>query len=280
MSETSISTRRWLAKKAARVAIGGASRVAGLTRNAALPAVRALTYHRFGPCRRMPFTVSAQEFETQMAYLRHTGTAVSLQDLEAHLSGERSLPNGSVLVTIDDGDPSVLTVALPILKKHGVPAVVYALAGVPDGFSLMSMQQVRELHENGIAIGSHSVTHRSLGRIGPMEVAEEVRESKARLEDWISSPVTSFAYPFGTQADFSPAIATILAEAGYATAFTSQHGAIGVGGAGLHPLMLPRIKVESGDPAWLFPSLCSGAMDAWSLIDGNMARLQKPAAVG
>ena len=66
----------------------------------------------------------------------------------------------------------------------------------------------------------------------------------------------------------------MLPEEGYDLAFTSQHGAVRTG---LDPMLLPRVKVESGDPAWLFPLLCRGAMDAWRLVDVGLQGLQRPA---
>jgi hypothetical protein len=89
----------------------------------------------------------------------------------------------------------------------------------------------------------------------------------------MGAPVTAFAFPYGTRADYSPEVCEMLAEEGYDVAFTSQHGAMR---PGLEPMMLPRVKVESGDPSWLFPLLCRGAMDAWRLVDVGLQGLQRP----
>lgn len=218
----------------------------------------------------MPFTVSGRQFEQEMAHLSQTGRAVTLADVAAHALGERSLPDGSVLVSIDDGDPSVHHLALPILLRHAIPAVVYALAGQPDGFDMMTSAELREVADAGLAIGSHSLSHRSMAKLSPSEAKREATDSRQRLEDTIGRPVSSFAYPFGTRTDVDERTAAILAEAGYRTAFTSLHGAIVAGAPIANPLLLPRIKVESGDPRWLFPRLCEGAMDGWRRIDDRI----------
>lgn len=270
MAERPIAPHRWLAKKAARAMVASVGGRAGR-------GVRALTYHRFGASRRMPFTVSAASFESEMAFLAASGRAVSLEALIAHLDGRIALENGSVLVTIDDGDPSVATIALPILRAYGIPAVLYALGGNPDGFEVLSPAELRAVADAGITIGSHTMTHRSMGKLPTAEAEAEARDSKARLEDWIGRAVTSFAYPFGTKGDVSDAAAAILGQAGYDTGFTSLHGAIeGPVATGRGRLLLPRVKVESGDPAWLFPALCGGAMDRWRLVDAGLSGLQKP----
>jgi hypothetical protein len=84
------------------------------------------------------------------------------------------------------------------------------------------------------------------------------------IEAIIDKEVTSFAYPFGMRRDESLLTAKILAECGYSSAFISQHGTIE---QGANPLRLPRIKVEAGEPLWMFKLLCEGGMDAWSLAD-------------
>jgi peptidoglycan/xylan/chitin deacetylase (PgdA/CDA1 family) len=280
LAETSISSNRWVAKKAARLGVGVFGTLTQPLTAGGEATARVITYHRFGDGQRTPFTVTAESFDAEMAHLAATGRAVSLADIEAFLAGQRELPRGAVLVTIDDGDPSVYSIALPILQKHGVPAVLYALAGAPRGFEVLTNAQMRELHAGGVTIGSHTISHRSLARLSPEELLIEVRDSKAKLEDVIGAPVTSIAYPFGTLGDFSRAVAECCEEAGYTTGFTSLHGPLKrLRGAPLERFLLPRIKVESGDPAWLFPRLCSGAMDGWRMVDMGLQGLQKPALV-
>ncbi len=196
--------------------------------------------------------------------------------MEAFVAGKRQLPSGSVLVTFDDGDPSVRTVAVPILQKYAVPSVAYILAGRPTGFDLMSFSQIREIQAAGVSIGSHTVSHRSLGSLSRAEAMAELVDSRRRLEDEMGTAVHSFAYPFGTAKDMTPQVIDCVGEAGYTTGFSSLHGAIRADTA-RQPYALPRVKVESGDPQWLFPALCAGAMDRWRLVDDMLTNLQKPA---
>lgn len=274
IAEHPIPLTRWGAKKAARALVAAATALPAALGTAGGPRLRVLTYHRFGPGRRAPFCVGAEAFERQMAWLARSGRAASLAQVRGFLGGRRNLDDGAVLVTIDDGDPSVAEVALPILRRHGVPAVLFTLAGRPDGFRVLEDVELRRLSEAGIEIGSHSLTHRSMARLPQEEAVREARDSRRRLEDLLGRRVTAFAYPFGTRADYSEATAEILRQAGYDLAFTSQHGAVR---AGMDPLVLPRVKVESGDPDWLFPLLCGGAMDAWRLVDAGLYGLQRPA---
>jgi peptidoglycan/xylan/chitin deacetylase (PgdA/CDA1 family) len=269
------SPQRWRIKKTARKTVVLASALSGsmtARRIAGGRRVRALTYHRFGDCERDPWCVAPAAFEQQMRWLAEQRLAVSLDDVLRFGRGELALPQDAVLVTMDDGFSSVWSVAGPILRRYGIPAVAYITTGaVGDadggggaGEAFLTWQQVRALRAGGMAIGSHGHTHRSMARLDPADAREEGVRSKRLIEAQLGEPITSFAYAYGMRTDESPATARILADCGYRSAFISQHGTIG---RGAEPLRLPRIKVEGGEPLWVFKLLCRGGMDAWSLAD-------------
>ena len=284
------SRARWIAKKLARggIAVGSwaTGQVGTSSHGGTAPRLRVLTYHGFGLRERDPFCVAPVEFDRQMAFLARTGRAVTLEQVEAFLKGKNdTLPDGAVLVSIDDGLRSTLTEALPILRAHAVPAVAFVTPGlltdqagrseerpyVPPAEPYLTWDELRRLADGGMAIGSHGWSHRSLGRIGPDEAEEEGRRSRAALEDFLGRPVTSLAYPFGTRADYSAEVGAALKRCGYTCAFTSQHGPI-VPGAGAFEL--PRIKVEGGEGLWMFRLLTLGGMDGWAWVDKRLWRLQ------
>jgi len=244
--------------------------------------VRVLTYHRFGNAVRDPFSVREDDFDRHMRWLAEQELAVSLADLEAFVAGRRALKDGAVLVTIDDGAPSVHTRAFPILRRHGIPSVLFVPAGelgagapqehgndTPD--ARMTREHLVELARNGVTIGSHAWSHHSLGRMTPDAAREQAVRSRAALEDLLGVGVTSFAYPFGTRADYNDTTAALLRDAGYTSAFTSQHGAITPGS---DALALPRVKVEGGEGLWMFRSLARGGLDGWRWVDRTLWRMQ------
>lgn len=285
-----IGHSRWYLKKAARKGLATTAWASGwLAAGESIVTagrVRVLTYHRLGDSAYDPFCVSPGVFETQMRYLAEGGLAVSLGDLEAFLAGQRDLPDGAVLVTVDDGFRSVYTQMFPVLKKYAVPAVAYitpSLIGegtrrgtsggssAADPEEYLTWDELHRLVDGGVAIGSHGWTHRSLGRMALADARREAVRSREVLRQRLGCPASSFAYPYGTRADFSAATAGVLAEAGYTTALTSQHGAIT---ADADPLALPRIKVEAGEGPWFFRLLCRGAMDGWRWVDQALWRVQ------
>ncbi len=276
---STIRRQRWLLKKAGRAGIGAVGTLGRLGRRGQ-GQVRVLTYHRFGEQARDPYCVSRQEFEAQMRFISEQQLAIGEADLLAFLAGERTVPANAVLVTTDDGFRSVLTEMLPILQRHRVPAIAFVSSGlIGTGRAgdadepYLTWPEVRELAAAGVTIGSHAVHHRSLAQLAPAEQQQEAAGSKARIEQELGAAIASFAYPYGTLADFDQASADVLRAAGYRLGFTSQHGAIERGAPDW--LQLPRVKVEAGDPGWLFPQLCHGALDVWRMVDTLLWRTQQ-----
>ena len=277
------SDLRWFLKKSARRTVAVASEVgSALSGRSDAPTIRVLTYHRFGDASHDPFCVSAEDFDRHVATLARLGLAVSLADLEAFLAGTRTLADGSVLVTIDDGCPSVRTHAAPTLRRHGVPAVLFVPAGEmldeprprtggeqPD--DRLSWHELEALARDGITIGSHAWTHQSLGRMSDAAAQEQAERSREAICRRLGRDVTAFAYPFGTRADFSDVTADLVRRAGYTCAFTSQHGGIR---RDTDPFLLPRVKVEGGEGLWMFEAAIRGGLDAWRWVDRTLWKMQ------
>jgi peptidoglycan/xylan/chitin deacetylase (PgdA/CDA1 family) len=245
----------------------------------AKPSVRVLTYHRFGEGSRDPWCVRADVFEAQVRWLSERKRAVSLNDVVRFSNGETELPEGAVLITSDDGFSSVATIAAPILAKYQVPAVAFITTSAvgkpsvePDD-PYMTWDQIARLGEAGIAVGSHSHRHVSLGRLPLARAREEAEHSRILLQERTGLTIDSFAYPFGMHADETPQTRQVLAEAGYRSVFIAQHGVVR---PGTDLLRIPRLKVEGGEPAWMFQFLCEGGMDVWKAVDDSLWRLQRP----
>jgi peptidoglycan/xylan/chitin deacetylase (PgdA/CDA1 family) len=272
-TEHSVGTKRWAAKKGARLAVAGASLPLTLLPGHA-NRLRVLTYHRFADEMRSPFSVAPRVLERQMAWLARKGLATGTDEALAVVEG-RAANRRAVVVTMDDGDPTVIRDAAPIFERHRIPYVVYIVPGRIGRADHMSVAELRTLADLGVEIGSHTMTHRSVTQLSARVLAEELLGSKKAIEDITGRAVTSFAYPFGTLRDFDRRTADALSEAGYRLAFTSQHGALT---SGQDAMMLPRVKIEGGDPDWMFRAVCSGALDQWRLIDAGLSGLQKPVA--
>lgn len=78
--------------------------------------------------------VRLRRFEEQVAYLSRNFHLVSVREAAARLERGDSLPPGSLSVTFDDGYLDNLTLAQPVLERHGVPWTLFvATGGLPEG---------------------------------------------------------------------------------------------------------------------------------------------------
>jgi peptidoglycan/xylan/chitin deacetylase (PgdA/CDA1 family) len=109
---------------------------------------------------------------------------------------------------------------------EGLVTELAAQCGVPIpskevmGAEMMSWEELRTLASDGMTIGSHTHTHRVLATLDPEDQREELLRSKAFLEEKLSAPVRSLAYPVGGYAHFTPETRRIAEECGYQVAYS------------------------------------------------------------
>jgi peptidoglycan/xylan/chitin deacetylase (PgdA/CDA1 family) len=129
-----------------------------------------------------------------------------------------------------------------------------------DAFAGLTMtwEDVRKLASEGIAMGSHTMSHPILTRISLDQARDELSGSKERIEEEIGLPVESFAYPNGGAADFNPAIMALAGEVGYKAAFTLMPGASPYDTLRDSPLEIRRIYIGREDDEARFAAKVSG----------------------
>lgn len=71
-------------------------------------------------------------FEAHMRELARRFQPVTIERIARFASGEADLPPRAVAVTFDDGFLDNYELALPILRRYGIPATFYILAGAVD----------------------------------------------------------------------------------------------------------------------------------------------------
>ena len=258
--------------------------------------LRVLMYHKVNDLWPNPTTVPTAVFAEQMRLLGELGyTPVSLDAVRDHYLHGLELPTRAVLVTFDDGYRDNLLNALPILRRHGYPAVLFAPVGfLDDGRPLpheellhtlgvrnatLGWDELAELEEGGVRVESHGIGHRPLSDLDASDAAREIALSKLRLEERLGREVDAYAFVKGSQADFKPEHASLVQQAGYKLAFTSVSGA---NGADADRYRLRRYNIEPY-PARTFELVLSGACDLISVKDtvlGTHARRALNAALG
>ena len=163
------------------------------------------------------YVVTEQEFRRQLESMRAEGLrGVSVSEALDHM---RRGAHHCVCLTFDDGCDTDLLVAAPMRREAGFNATLFIVAGLIGTPRFLEGGQLRELHDAGFEIGSHSMTHRHLSDLADSELREELQVSKDRLEQLVGSPVLHLSCPNGR---WSPRVAMFAREVGYETISTSR----------------------------------------------------------
>ena len=205
----------------------GAARTAGR--------IPVLMYHRVGrPTHAFEtaFTVTPERFRRHMYTLAAAGyRPCALSGFVDWIKKRRTLPEGSFVLTFDDGYASLVHHAVPILHELGWTAAVFvvtSLMGRLDSWMgvaspratpqrLLTVGECRQLTRMGISVESHSRTHPILTALEDAALAHELRSSKDELGAALESEVRYLAYPFGQHDERVTAAAR---TAGYEAAFS------------------------------------------------------------
>lgn len=214
-----------------------------------------------------------ERFDEQMGWIGRSHNPLGLDAILAGLDGTTELPDNAITVTFDDGFMSTFEHAMPVLARHRIPATMFIVAnriggdndwmhqrGMPRR-TLMDAGQIRQMHAAKITIGSHTLSHPRLPECTPEQMALEITESKARLEELLSHPVQHFAYPYGLYNDEARRLVEL---AGYSSACSTRSG---FNNEKTDRFELRRIEVFGSDGLWhLKQKMKFGTNEAsWSL---------------
>lgn len=91
----------------------------------------------------------------------------------------------------------------------------------PEWGRLMTWSEIRQIHQQGHEIGSHSMTHALMPQCSDQALTYEIVESRKHLESALDAEVTSFCYPNG---DYDTRAVETVLQAGYQNAVTTKWG--------------------------------------------------------
>ena len=228
-----------------------------------------LCYHSIAPSGPRYLTIGAELFERQLAALRRRGfQGGDLATLAELASGDRP-DRPTAFLTFDDGFRDNFETALPLLREYGMPAFVFALPPLLETGGAFEWPEMRDdlvdhaetmrsvtwsmleqMKEGGFEVGSHTLSHSHLPRLGGEQLREELWQSRAAIKERLGSCDT-LAYPFG---EWSPEVAAAAAECGYRFAFTLPTVS---GQRWATPLSIPRVNVDYRDEGRRFAAKLS-----------------------
>lgn len=174
------------------------------------------------------FDCSVDEFEAGMAFLQEKGAVpISLDDLYAHLTQGKEVPDTAVVLTFDDNYQGFYDNALPILRKYNYPSAMFVHTGfvgdTKGEHPKMTWEELKELKKEGlVTIGSHTITHPDdLSQLPYDDQQRELEESKRTLEEKLGGTIDYLAYPNGK---YDATTADLSRTLGYKMAFTIHNG--------------------------------------------------------
>lgn len=193
--------------------------------------VPVLSYHKFSNDKRDKMTVTTEDFEKQMRFLKDNGySVITMDQLFDFLEFSTQIPKKSVVITIDDGWRSAYEFAFPILKKYGYPATLFIYTDLITGSKkTLNWDMIREMSENGLDIQCHTKTHRNLTEIGKGEpfseyfktIVKELTDSARIIKAKVNRECRYLAYPYG---ETNSLVNALLKKHGYRGGFTVKRG--------------------------------------------------------
>lgn len=212
----------------------------------AAPGTPILAYHRFDPAKSGSTTVTTATLESQLAWLvEHHYTVVPLANVIATVQGHDPAPLHTIAITVDDGHVSVFTILFPIIQKYRIPITLFIYpSAISHASYALTWEQLRLMKASGLVdIQAHTYWHpdfrQEKKRLTPAEydkfVSNQLVRSKAVLEQRLSSPITTMAWPYGI---YDHDLEQAAARAGYTASFAYAGG---VALPGDDPFAIPRI---------------------------------------
>lgn len=205
-------------------------------------------------------TVSPFAFKKQMESLKLRNMSFKhVHELSASEKQSRA-----IAITFDDGYRSVYSHAFPILSELNIPGTVFIITDFigktndwdwqigGHRFEHLTWSEIRELHEAGWEIGSHTASHKILTTVDRKSIREELRSSKDTLEQSLGTAVHTICPPFNR---FNIEILELASEIGYskcAISFPLESSPVG-----FEDFIVPRLGVYHHE--WL--SVVRGKLD-------------------
>jgi peptidoglycan/xylan/chitin deacetylase (PgdA/CDA1 family) len=197
-------------------------------------------------------------FLQHLDYLQEHYHLLSLSEFQQARREHRALPDHAAVPTFDDGFRDFATVVAPHLTRRKIPATVFiiterAFGNLPEnGESFLNWEEIRELADSGLDIGSHTCAHSRLRDLSLPDVMRELSASQAAVRMHTQQAEVALSYPFGQT---SEQISGMANSAGYSCAIAADCGP-NPQSVNLHALS--RTVIASDDDVPSFAARVSG----------------------
>jgi peptidoglycan/xylan/chitin deacetylase (PgdA/CDA1 family) len=233
----------------------------------ALAAVRRGSADRFVRCLYCHYVFDDQrtDFERIIVRLKDLGTFVGTEQLLAMLVGERPVDGRYFHLSFDDGFRNNFTNALPILRKHGVPAIFFVPSGLIGAdwdrtrtycldvthyrsvIETLRWDDLKVMLDAGYEVGSHTRTHARFSAMSSdhARLEDEILGSKQDLETALGYRCRYISWPYGRTTDADMSSVGFTKAVGYDACFGAFRGSVIAGETDRY-----RIPRHHFEPQW------------------------------
>ncbi len=160
--------------------------------------LRVLMYHHITDApAKDGLDVWIQDFDQHLSWAKqHSQVLAPTTPLDHDYSGKNH-----TLITFDDGYLDNLTLAEPVLKKHGLKAVIFIVPQFIGQNGYLSLEQLRHINQRGtFALALHSFAHLNYAQSmqhNPDDVAQDIAQGLDYFRTHGLRHLPWLAYPYG-----------------------------------------------------------------------------------
>ena len=182
-----------------------------------------IMYHRFNENKYPSTNIQMDVFKEQLKIIEDAGIKfVHPNNLASSLYQNKK--DRKILFTVDDGLLSFYENAWPILKKRGIPLILFVNTREVGAYNYMNWDQIIELHkEKNVVIGNHSHSHEYLVDESAVVIKNDIIKSMEIFKEKLGENSQFFSYPFG---EYSLEFKKIIKDLGFKFAFGQHSGVI------------------------------------------------------
>ena len=181
--------------------------------------------------------ISKTELEKQLSYLKNENYYfLSWDELEDYIDGKIDVPRKSIILTDDDCNTSLYSVALPLLKKYQIKMTSFCIADKTNYQKYLNEKYIDfESHTNSMHEPKcHTAWFGAVMCSTYEEIYDDIALSIKKLGN-----NNAFAYPYGHH---NETVIKALKDNGIRFAFTINEGRVQ---KGANKYLLPRVRISS-----------------------------------
>lgn len=180
------------------------------------------------------------DFEDQLKYLTENNYYFpTWEEVKNYVEGKSCLPEHSIVITVDDGNPTFFELAVPVIEKYNVKVTSFVVTSLIE-----SSDYLKQFDSNKIIFESHSHDMHRAGTDGKGRFLtlshDEAYNDLTTSQSFIGN-ASVFCYPYG---HYNTSCEEVLKEANYSLAFTTKYGRIRPGD---NCYELTRIRMSKGE---------------------------------